>query len=875
MSTVIDNPMSSLPLPGEDSSSEEDDELSFDYVYDDKGQLTRQARTPVAKSAKLSAAAGGSGGSDKASEAGAPMTRLRSESSAANGAATRPFARVVSASAAAKGDSRYNGTTFGATGNTAVEKENRNPLASQQHTPLSVSSSVNPSATTLSEVRGGRRTPTSGLIGSVVPEDTDETEVSGAEDRWSNREASSPMDAQPPPTATFRPGSRTAVARTPSATTTYGSSRTPGTGLIVTTAVPRTGPRTIPRAQRVTQAEAAQQDEIAQRELKAIREKHQREEAAIAAQQKQTLAQRREQLNAKRAALEQETQERRKAELAQSERQQYAPEVPEDQPPSQYEEVGAQEQEQYEHDYAYEDERAMEEQERERDRERQVMEQRAMWETNRNARKAERRPESEYAMPDDPRAMYAKQVQQGHARQDNETAQASPTQQPQQPARPAVRRSPSGRPMRRRESSGSVEVPATAPRAAPVQRRSPTANTDQRGYRDYDRDHGHELREYERQQRERERAPSRADSMQVQPSLQHSTYTVNRRAYQRVDLLGKGGSSRVYRVLTCPKPVRSPTVSLENADDQTVSGYVNEISLLKRLCGNTRVIRLIDSEIHVNAGRRTLFMVMECGETDLAKMIAERMSQPLEMDWVKCNWRQMLQAVQVIHEEKIVHSDLKPANFVLVKGFLKLIDFGIANAIANDTTNIQRDHQIGTVNYMSQRRSRRALSDVWSLGCILYQMVYGHTPFAHLSVMYKMRAIPDPTYEIKFPDKSIPIIKSTLPEQPHTQLHDLARNVSEEAVRVMQLCLVRPPKERATIPELLEHEWLYDGVRRQPSPPVPNPRTNPRMAFIDDHYMMQVMKWTAEHRSEDAAKIMINELRHCFDLEDREDPVDV
>jgi serine/threonine-protein kinase TTK/MPS1 len=55
---------------------------------------------------------------------------------------------------------------------------------------------------------------------------------------------------------------------------------------------------------------------------------------------------------------------------------------------------------------------------------------------------------------------------------------------------------------------------------------------------------------------------------------------------------------------------------------------------------------------------------------------------------------QMFQAVHVIHEEKIVHSDLKPANFVLVRGQLKLIDFGIANAIANDTTNIQRDHQV-------------------------------------------------------------------------------------------------------------------------------------------------------------------------------------
>jgi len=62
----------------------------------------------------------------------------------------------------------------------------------------------------------------------------------------------------------------------------------------------------------------------------------------------------------------------------------------------------------------------------------------------------------------------------------------------------------------------------------------------------------------------------------------------------------------------------------------------------------------------------------------------------------------MLQAVHVIHEEKIVHSDLKPANFVLVRGQLKLIDFGIANAIANDTTNIQRDHQVSIFAYPMQ-----------------------------------------------------------------------------------------------------------------------------------------------------------------------------
>lgn len=56
--------------------------------------------------------------------------------------------------------------------------------------------------------------------------------------------------------------------------------------------------------------------------------------------------------------------------------------------------------------------------------------------------------------------------------------------------------------------------------------------------------------------------------------------------------------------------------------------------------------------------------------------------------------QQILQAVNTIHEERIVHSDLKPANFLLVRGSLKLIDFGIAKAIMSDTTNIQRDSQV-------------------------------------------------------------------------------------------------------------------------------------------------------------------------------------
>ncbi len=60
-----------------------------------------------------------------------------------------------------------------------------------------------------------------------------------------------------------------------------------------------------------------------------------------------------------------------------------------------------------------------------------------------------------------------------------------------------------------------------------------------------------------------------------------------------------------------------------------------------------------------------------------------------------------MDAVDVVHQAGIVHSDLKPANFLFVEGALKLIDFGIANAIQNDKTSVVRESQIGTLNYMS------------------------------------------------------------------------------------------------------------------------------------------------------------------------------
>jgi serine/threonine-protein kinase RIO1 len=286
---------------------------------------------------------------------------------------------------------------------------------------------------------------------------------------------------------------------------------------------------------------------------------------------------------------------------------------------------------------------------------------------------------------------------------------------------------------------------------------------------------------------------------------------VNGAAYAKLGVIGKGGSSKVYRALSkkC-SVVGIKKVKLDGMDDRAIEGYANEISLLKRLKGNPAIIQMYDSQVDLQ--RKSIFVVMELGEVDLNQVLKQRAisetSRSLNLNFIRLTWQQMLSAVHCIHEERIIHSDLKPANFLFVRGALKLIDFGIAKAITNEnTTSIYRENHIGTLNYMSPeaildtgsgddgpRMKIGRASDVWSLGCILYEMVYGKTPFANLHFIQKLQAITNPKHVIEFPPEG-----------------------DEAAVDAMKLCLRREPEERPPIVGnggLLDEHWFLHSKRR-------------------------------------------------------------
>ena len=95
----------------------------------------------------------------------------------------------------------------------------------------------------------------------------------------------------------------------------------------------------------------------------------------------------------------------------------------------------------------------------------------------------------------------------------------------------------------------------------------------------------------------------------------------------------------------------------------------------------------------------------------------------------------MLGALSYSHKAGIVHRDIKPGNVMLTpQGQVKVMDFGIARAVADTSaTMTQMAAVIGTAQYLSPEPARgetvNARSDIYSAGCLLYELLVGRPPF--------------------------------------------------------------------------------------------------------------------------------------------------
>ncbi|HWS98792.1 MAG TPA: protein kinase [Pyrinomonadaceae bacterium] len=207
--------------------------------------------------------------------------------------------------------------------------------------------------------------------------------------------------------------------------------------------------------------------------------------------------------------------------------------------------------------------------------------------------------------------------------------------------------------------------------------------------------------------------------------------------------LGAGGMGEVYlaRDTTLDRVVALKILPREiAADTQRMQRFVQEAKTASAL-NHPNILTIF--EIGETNGAHFIATEYIDGTTLRRHMAGRRLKLSEALDIAA----QIAAGLTAAHSASIVHRDIKPENIMVRKdGYVKLLDFGLAKPTERQASLVDTEAQtkmlvntspgmvMGTVSYMSPEQARGfqldARTDIWSLGCVLYEMVAGRVPFA-------------------------------------------------------------------------------------------------------------------------------------------------
>jgi len=274
--------------------------------------------------------------------------------------------------------------------------------------------------------------------------------------------------------------------------------------------------------------------------------------------------------------------------------------------------------------------------------------------------------------------------------------------------------------------------------------------------------------------------------------------------FEIVEMIGRGGMGVVYLAhdtkLDRSVAVKSLPAVLQ-ASSTAQARFQREAKMLASLSHPN--IGVIHDIIEQTEGSAYLVLEYVPGET-----LAERITKgPLKLQEALTIALQIAEAVAAAHEHDVIHRDLKPGNIKITPdGRVKVLDFGLAKAVGSEpsekpTTVTQPGRALGTPAYMSPEQARGKptdkRSDIWSFGCVLYEMLTAKVPFEGETVSDTLANIldRDPDWQVlpeNTPANIVVLLRRCLEKDPHRRLRDIG-DASIEISETLSLPATAPP----------------------------------------------------------------------------------